>query len=137
MRQVNLNINAAFFCPSCRMRITISDQRRGLYRWGFVFVYVALLVASWDIFPRVLGGDEAQFLLSLAVTYFAGLGFLLIFQIVFPPKLECGDPDFVRLNLSDQGASQPDKSNHGEVANPIPSKPEGQISKNQSRTPDK
>lgn len=111
VREMKLNISEAFFCPSCHTRITFSDQRRAFFRWGSAFVYIALLVASWDIFPRALGDSYAQFLLSVAVASCSVLGLLLIFQVVFPPKLECGDPDIVSLNLGDQGASYTDKNN--------------------------
>lgn len=100
--QVNLNPNEAFFCPSCHTRITVSDSRRGFFRWGFIFVSTGLLVASWDIFPDAVGGSAAQYFLSLAVTFCAGIALWLLIQVVFPPKLECGDADVIALNLADR-----------------------------------
>jgi hypothetical protein len=108
LRQVNLNPNEAFFCPSCHTRITISDSRRKFFRWGFVFVSTGLLVASWDIFPDAVRGSGLDFLLSLAVTFCAGIGLGSILQVLFPPKLECGDPDLIALNLGDHEAVHPD-----------------------------
>jgi len=105
IRQVNLNINEAFFCPFCQARVTSSDRRRGFLRWGFVFVSIALLLASFDIFPGAVRGSTRQYWLSLAFTFLAGLGLWSILQVVVPPKLECGDPDFVSLNLADRRAA--------------------------------
>lgn len=109
IRQVNLNINEAFFCPSCHTRVTISDRRRWFLRWGFVFVSTALMVASWKILPGAVSGNFAQFWISLGIAFCAGIGLWSILQVVFPPKLECGDPDFLGLNLADRDAVRPDE----------------------------
>lgn len=117
-RQVNLNINEAFFCPFCHARVTISDRRRWFLRWGFVFVSIALLLASWDIFPGAVRGSSIQYWLSLALTFCMGIGLWSILQVFFPPKLECGDPDFVGLNLGDQGAARRDEEKPNELDEP-------------------
>lgn len=118
MRQVNFNINEAFFCPSCHTRVTISDQRRGFFRWGFVFVSIALMVASWDIFPGAVRGNDIQYWISLAIACSAGLGLWSLFQIIFPPKLECGDADFVALNLRDSLVAPSEKKKPDEPGEP-------------------
>lgn len=108
-RQVNLNPNESFFCPSCHVRITISDERRRFLRWGFIFLFVPLLIATFDLFPRALRGREDQYWLSLGVALCAGLGLQVILRVMFPPQLVCGDPDFVSLNLRDKDAAQPEE----------------------------
>jgi hypothetical protein len=107
LSQVNLNVNAAFFCPFCRVRITASDRRRAFTRWGFVLVSIPLLLATFDVFPGALHGNDRQYWLALVVACWAGLGVRSILNVVFPPKLECGDPDFVSLNLSDRDSKPP------------------------------
>ena len=117
MRQVNLNINEAFLCPSCHSRVTISDLRRNFLRWGSVFVGIVLMVAFWDVIPGAVRGSYALLWLSLALTFCAGIGLFSILQVIFPPRLECGGPDFVGLDLSDGSAPRPDGKNsseHGE-----------------------
>ena len=110
LRQVNVNINEAFFCPSCHTRITVSDRRRAFLRWGFVFVFIALLIGVFDVLPGAIRGN--QYWIALALTFCAGVGLWSFLQIIFPPKLECGDPDFVRLNLGDREARPHEEKTH-------------------------
>ena len=115
LRQVNLNPNEAFFCPVCHARVTVSDSRRGFLRWGSVLVSTALMVGSWEILPGAVAGSAAQYWLSLAITFFTAVGLWSVLQVVFPPKLECGDPDLIALNLGDQKAehdSEKDGKSH-------------------------
>jgi hypothetical protein len=107
--QVNLNLNEAFFCPSCHARIAVSDSRRGFFRWGSIFVSTGLLVASWDIFPAALEGSTTQLFLSLVVTLCAGISLGLLLQVALPPKLVCGDADAIALNLRDRDIAHPNK----------------------------
>jgi hypothetical protein len=102
LRQVNLNFNEAFFCPNCHTRLTSSDRRRGFFRWGIAVVTTAILFTSWEFFPDIMRGNN--YWISLAVIPLSGIGLLSILQVVFPLQLEFGDPDFVGLNLKDQGA---------------------------------
>src|SRR5690242_9109341 len=109
LRQVNLNPNEAFFCPFCHARITISDSCRRFLRWGFVFVSTRILIASWDILPGAVGGRAEQYWLSLAVTFCTCVGLWSFLQIIFPPKLECGDPDVIALNIGASDAAHRDR----------------------------
>jgi hypothetical protein len=102
LRQVRLNPDEAFFCPACSARITISDRRRGLFRWGSVFVTGGLWIASFDILPGALGSSAAQYFSSLILMFCSTIGLWSFLQVIFPPKLECGDPYFVGLNLGDR-----------------------------------
>jgi len=103
MRQVNLNFNEAFSCPACHARITVSDRRRAFFRWGLVLIFFPLLLAVIDIFPGAVRNRTDEYWLALIVLVLAGWGLSSFLFIIFPPKLECGDPDFVRLNLSESG----------------------------------
>jgi hypothetical protein len=66
---------------------------------------------------RVIGND-VQYWISLAITCCAGLGLWSLFQIIFPPKLECGDADFVALNLRDNLAAPSEKKKPDEQGEP-------------------
>jgi hypothetical protein len=119
LEQVNLNPNEAFFCPSCYARVTISDSRRGFLRWGFVFVTTGLMVASWDILPgATVGGNTTQFVLSMAMTICAGTSVWLLLQVIFPPRLECGDADVIELHLQNRRAGEPISEKTSETREP-------------------
>ena len=109
IRQINLDVNEAFFCPHCHVRVTSSDHRRWFLRWGTVLIFGPLLLAAWDIFPGALRHSTSEYWLSLALMLCGGLGLWSILQVLFPPKLECGDPDIVSLNLGDQDAARRDE----------------------------
>jgi predicted RNA-binding Zn-ribbon protein involved in translation (DUF1610 family) len=104
IRQINLNVNEAFFCPACGTRITVSDRRRRFIRWGYVLVQMACLLASWDLLPRAIRGQggNLQYWMSIFVACGAAIGLLTFYVILVPPRLECGDADFIRLNLDDK-----------------------------------
>jgi hypothetical protein len=104
LRQVNLNVEDAFFCPNCHARLTSSDGRRGFVRWGFSIVTTLILFSSWELFPELMKGTN--YWVMLAVLPCAGIGLRAIVQLVFPPELEFGDPNFVGLNLKDQSAGR-------------------------------
>jgi hypothetical protein len=115
LRQVNLNVNEAFFCPACHTRVTVSDRRRAFQRWGFVFVSIPLMFACFDIFPGAIRGRDDQYWIALVVMWCAGAGLWCVLQIIFPPTLECGDPDFVSLNLGDRSSAPIDKNDKNGV----------------------
>jgi hypothetical protein len=97
LRQVNFNFNEAFLCPSCHTRITVSDRRRVLLRWGFVPLCVGLMFASGALFRGTSYDAVDRFWIVVGVSSLGGLGLMSFLQVIFPPKLECGDPDFIRL----------------------------------------
>jgi membrane protease YdiL (CAAX protease family) len=97
LRQVNLNFNEAFACPPCHARITVSDRRRGILRWGITLLFVAFFaLAVYVVRPDAPDLAVACFMLAL----FSGLGASVFLSTVIPPRLEYGDPDFVSLNLT-------------------------------------
>ncbi|MDE3179566.1 MAG: CPBP family intramembrane metalloprotease [Acidobacteriota bacterium] len=110
-RQVNFNPNEAFRCPFCNARITISDGRRWVARWGFTFVMFALMAGFWSMLPGDPTANGGQFILLLLLTVCAGVGLWNLVDMVFPPRLEYGDPDFVGLNLGDRNRAAPGKEN--------------------------
>jgi len=105
LRQVNLNINEAFFCPSCHTRVTVSDRRRAFLRWGTASISVPLWVAALHTLPGGLNGARNYWVL-LAMMISSASGLWSILQVVFPPALQCGDADFISLNLGDQNAGR-------------------------------
>jgi membrane protease YdiL (CAAX protease family) len=98
MRQIKFNHNESFLCPACRARLTLSDGYRGFYQWGLAILFVACLFAAWDFFPDIMKG--ANYWIVLLTMPFLGLGLRVLLLFAFPPRLECGDPNFVRLELA-------------------------------------
>jgi hypothetical protein len=106
LRQVNLNFSEAFFCPSCRARITVSDQRRGFIRWGSALLFMALITAAYYLVPH---NNPDLLLICFGLAFFSGLGILSVFLTLIPPRLECGDPEFISLHLSDRAEQESDE----------------------------
>jgi hypothetical protein len=98
MQQIKFNHNESFFCPACRARLTLSDRYRGFYQWGLIILFVACLFAAWELFPEIMKG--ADYWIVLLTMPFLGAGLRLFLPVAFPPRLECGDPNFVRLELA-------------------------------------
>jgi predicted RNA-binding Zn-ribbon protein involved in translation (DUF1610 family) len=99
LQHVNHRIHEAFLCPKCGTRLTTSDHWRGFFRWGLLIVYIFVFFVSWEIFPELLKGSN--YLVSTIVYGLSTIGLSSILVLVFRPKLEFGDPDFVSLNLGD------------------------------------
>jgi predicted RNA-binding Zn-ribbon protein involved in translation (DUF1610 family) len=113
LQQVNLNVNAAFFCPNCRVRLTSSDRRRGLFRWGLAVVSTGLLFTLWVLFPDLMLVTNSLIVILVMLCIWFGL--VSILQVIFPPKFEFGDPDFVGLDLKDHRAVQSDEEKAKEI----------------------
>jgi hypothetical protein len=54
----------------------------------------------------------------MAVACGAGIGLRIFLQLIFPPKLECGDPYFVLLKLDDSEVRPPAETDSTEAPNP-------------------
>jgi hypothetical protein len=106
LRQVSLGVDTAFLCPNCHARLTSSDRRRGFFRRGLVIVTTIVLFASWEFFPELMRFPQS--LVYVLITSFACAGFVSILQVLFPPKFEFGDPEFVGLDLDDRAAVRSD-----------------------------
>jgi len=100
LRQVTFDVNESFFCPFCHARLTSSDSRRRFVRWGSVFLIMPILFWCSALFPDFMSG--ANYWTVLAATPVFGAGLFSMLHLLFPPKLEFGDADFLRLNLGDQ-----------------------------------
>lgn len=124
MRQVNANPNEAFRCPYCNARITVSDSRRWVARWGFTFVMLLLMVGFWSMLPGALTGSKGEFFLSLVLVFCTGNGLWILINVLYPPKLEYGDPDFVGLNLTDRKSTGPSDKQTTEPRAPDPDEDE-------------
>lgn len=102
IQQVKLSLGAAFLCPFCHTRITVSDRRRWFSRWALMLVEVAFMIAFWEILPQGLNSSIGEFWVSMMLAFCAAIGLWSIIQVLIPPTLECGDPHIVRLSLQDQ-----------------------------------
>lgn len=109
IRQVKLNLGAAFQCPFCHTQITVSDRRRRFGRWGLVLVELGFLVAFWAILPQGLSSSVGEFWISMMLAFCAAIGLWSVIQVLIPPTLECGNPYVLRLNLEEQKQRVPSK----------------------------
>jgi membrane protease YdiL (CAAX protease family) len=100
LQQVRLDVSESFLCPHCRARLTSSDSRRRFFRWGSAIMTTAILYAGAELVPDVLRGTS--YWLVLVGVVFLGIGLFSLLHLAFPPTLQFGDPDFVRLNLRDR-----------------------------------
>jgi hypothetical protein len=114
-QQVNLDPDESFSCPRCTVRITVSDWRRGFFRWGYVFYMLGLWFASVSIVQAAALGEAVQFVLSYVLTCLSLAGFWSFLQVLFPKKLELetSDPHFVSLNLGKANAPPRQEQNSG------------------------
>jgi predicted RNA-binding Zn-ribbon protein involved in translation (DUF1610 family) len=119
-QQVNLDPDESFSCPRCTVRITVSDWRRGFFRWGYVFYTVGLWFASVSIVHAAALGEAVQFVLGYVLTCLSLAGFWSFLQVLFPKKLELetGDPHFLSLNLGKANAPPGQEQNSGAVDKP-------------------
>lgn len=111
LQQVSLDPDESFSCPQCRARVTVSDWRRGFFRWGYVFYTIGLYFAAMNIVQGSVRDETVQFLLSYALTFLALVGFWSFLRVLFPQRLrlETGDTHFVSLNLGET-RNHPQKS---------------------------
>jgi hypothetical protein len=123
LQQVNLDPDESFSCPKCHARITVSDWRRGFFRWGYVFYTIGLYLAAMNIVQGAVRDETAQFLLSYALTFLALIGFWSFLRVLFPQKLklETGDEHFVQLKLGEtRNPSQKEESQSPHVKSKCP-----------------
>lgn len=111
IQQVKLDPGAAFLCPFCHTRITVSDRRRWLSRWALILVELAFVVGFWEILPQGLSSSVGEFWISMMLAFCAAIGLWSIIQVAIPPTLERGDSYAVRLKIEDQKQKVPSKEN--------------------------
>jgi hypothetical protein len=86
-------------CSNCRAVLSPRDSRASLFRWGGIFIQWALTGALFFALIPLLGRHEETFWVAFLSALPAFFSVMLVLQVVFPPKLQLGLPDFVGLNL--------------------------------------
>jgi len=90
-----------FSCPSCRTTLSASDSRTALIRWGSVFLLMGIAAIGFRAFEVTRGETESTLWFAYALAFPIFCGLQLTLPILFPPKLQCGDPQFIALNLTE------------------------------------
>lgn len=110
LNRLQIRIGEAFSCPRCRERLSVSDEYRARMRWAAIGSYIALFFCSIALFYEQMPEGLALWLVW-PVALGAGTSGFFLYQLVFPPTLQLGDPNFVTLNL--QGPQPPGSDDIG------------------------
>lgn len=98
LNRLQIKIADPFNCPSCHEQISVSDGYRSVMRLAGIFAYVFLYVCTLVLFYNQISETWAMWLLW-PVAFGVGTSGLLLYQRVFPPRLQYGSPTFITLNL--------------------------------------
>ena len=101
LSRLQVKMTEAFRCPSCREQISVSEGYRTAMRLAAIFAYVSLYVATLALFYKQIP-ERVTLWLAWPVSWGVGTSGLLLYQRVFPPKLQYGEPHFLTLNLEDR-----------------------------------
>lgn len=112
LTRLQIKIRASFLCPVCRERLCVSDAYRAVTRWASIFAYIIFFAGSIALFYKKIPENFALWLVW-PVALGAGTSSVLLYQRVFPPHLQFGEPNFVYLNLSDNDSSASDDADGG------------------------
>ena len=89
-------------CPRCAAKLSVSDDRTALIRWGGVIFTTLLIYVAFSAFEATLGSNESTLWIAYALALPAYWSLVLTLRVLFPPKLQFGDPSFIGLNLGPQ-----------------------------------
>jgi len=86
-------------CGACGALLSPRDSRASLFRWCGIFIQWFLTAALFFALIPLLGRHEKTFWVAFLSALPAFFSVMLVLQVVFPPKLQLGLPEFVGLNL--------------------------------------
>jgi len=89
-----------FVCPFCGESLSVSDTRVSLASWAWLLAYVPLILATLALFPTLQ--SDAGLLGAIFLACGFGAASLALLQSMFPPELQCGEPNFIGLNLANR-----------------------------------
>jgi hypothetical protein len=87
-------------CPSCAAPLSFADSRTAVIRWGSVFVQIILATVGYVAFTKVVGEGDNTLFIAFLLTLPAYFSVIMIFQLVFPPRLQYGKQGFIGLDLN-------------------------------------
>jgi hypothetical protein len=90
----------SFQCPSCAAPLSFADSRTAVIRWGGVFVQIMLAIVGYVAFTKIIGEGDNTLFLAFFLSLPAYFSVFMIFQFVFPPKLQYGKHGFIGLDLN-------------------------------------
>lgn len=98
LSRLQIKIREQFNCPSCHERISVSDGYRNAMRWVGTLAYIFLYASTVLLLEHQIS-DTLMILVLWPVAFGVGTSGLLLYQRVFPPRLQYGSPSFITLNL--------------------------------------
>jgi hypothetical protein len=110
LSRLQIKIRDPFDCPSCHEQISVSDGYRTAMKWAGLSAYLVLYAATLLLLDRQIS-ETMAILVLWPVAFGVGTSGLLLYQRVFPPRLQYGSPTFITLNL-EQRRPQTNDSEH-------------------------
>ena len=99
LSRFQIRMRDPFDCPSCHQQISVSDGYRKAMRWAGLSAYVILYVCTMTLLERQMS-ETLAILLLWPIAFGVGTSGLLLYQRVFPPRLQYGSPSFITLNIA-------------------------------------
>ncbi len=113
LSRLQIKMQGPFNCPSCHEQISVSDGYRIAMRWTGMAAYLFLAVATLLLLDKQIS-DTLEILVLWPVAFGVGTSGLLLYQRVFPPRLQYGSPTFITLNLEQRRPDVNDSENKSE-----------------------
>ena len=110
LNRLQIKISDPFSCPSCHEQISVSDGYRRAMRWVGLSAYLLFAAATMILLENQIS-DTLFILLVWPVVFGVGTSGLLLYQRVFPPRLQYGSPTFITLNLEHRRTDVNDPEN--------------------------
>ena len=90
----------SFRCPQCAAALSVSDDRVAIVRWGGAVFTGLLTYVAFSAFEVTLGFNDSTLWIAYALALPSYWSLVFTLRVLFPPKLQCGDPGFINLGLN-------------------------------------
>jgi hypothetical protein len=98
LNRLQIKLTEAFECPDCHKRLSVSDEYRSRMRLVAVVAYMSLFGCSLALLFEQVPENLALWVLW-PIAWGAGTSGIFLYQKVFPPRLQYGEPHFIRLDI--------------------------------------
>lgn len=113
LSRFQIKIREPFECASCHEQISVSDAYRSAMRWVGLSAYLVLYACTVVLLDKEVS-DTVFTWLVWPVAFGVGTSGFLLYQRIFPPRLQYGSPTFITLGLEhhhsgvNQSTDEPD-----------------------------
>jgi len=108
LSRLQIKIRESFDCPACHSQVSVSDGYRQAMRWVGLCAYLSLAPFTMLLLEHDVSATLG-ILLLWPIVFGAGTSGLLLFQRMFPPRLQFGGATFIALNLDHPRADMSDE----------------------------